>query len=94
MQRHTIETLFGIALPIFQAPMAGANGAEMVIAVSEAGGLGSLPCAMLSPDQMRSQVGIIRQRTTRPLNMNFFYHRSTGFQPEREAVWKQRLAGQ
>ncbi len=92
MQRRSIETLFGIALPIIQAPMAGANGAEMVIAVSEAGGLGSLPCAMLSPDQMRSQVGIIRQRTARPLNMNFFCHRSPGSQPEREAAWRQRLA--
>ncbi len=47
---------------------------------------------MLSPDQMRSQVGIIRQRTARPLNMNFFCHRSPGSQPEREAAWRQRLA--
>ncbi len=92
MQRRSIETLFGIAIPIVQAPMAGANGAEMVIAVSEAGGLGSLPCAMLSPEQMRTQVDIIRQRTARPINMNFFCHRSPGCQPEREAAWKQRLA--
>jgi nitronate monooxygenase len=44
----------------------------MVIAVSEASGLGSLPCAMLSPEQMRAELGIIRQRTSRPVNLNFF----------------------
>ena len=40
--------LFGIELPIVQAPMAGATGAEMAVAVAKAGGLGSLPCAMLA----------------------------------------------
>jgi NAD(P)H-dependent flavin oxidoreductase YrpB (nitropropane dioxygenase family) len=66
-----IQDLFGIELPIIQAPMAGANGSEMVIAVSEAGGLGSLPRAMLSLEQMRNELGIIRQRTSRPINLNF-----------------------
>ncbi len=36
--------LIGIEIPVIQAPMAGANGSAMAIAVSEAGGLGSLPC--------------------------------------------------
>ena len=45
-----ILNLLGIEIPIVQAPMAGANLSDMVIAVSEAGGLGSLPCALLSPD--------------------------------------------
>ncbi len=49
MQRRSIETLFGIALPIIQAPMAGANGAEMVISVSEAGGLGVQRQSDLTP---------------------------------------------
>jgi nitronate monooxygenase len=49
-----IQDLFGIELPILQAPMAGSVGSEMAIAVSEAGGLGALPCAMLSPEQMRN----------------------------------------
>lgn len=43
-----ILDLLGIELPIIQAPMAGANGSAMAIAVSEAGGLGSLPCARKS----------------------------------------------
>jgi nitronate monooxygenase len=86
-----IQDLFGIELPVIQAPMAGPVGSEMVIAVSEAGGLGSLPCAMLSPEQMRTELGIIRQRTSRPINVNFFCHQPPQADPAREAAWKQRL---
>ena len=42
--------LLGIDLPIIQAPMAGACGSAMAVAASAAGGLGSLPCAMLDAD--------------------------------------------
>jgi len=50
----TIQELLGIELPIIQAPMAGVQGSALAIAVSDAGGLGSLPCGMLSADAMRS----------------------------------------
>lgn len=86
-----IQDLLGIELPIIQAPMAGSVGSEIVIAVSEAGGLGSLPCAMLSPEQMRNELGIIRQRTSRPINLNFFCHQPARADPARETTWKQRL---
>jgi nitronate monooxygenase len=86
-----IQNLFEIELPVIQAPMAGSVGSEMVISVSEAGGLGSLPCAMLNPEQMRAEIGIIRQRTSRPINLNFFCHQSPQADPERENAWKQRL---
>ena len=86
-----ILDLFGIELPIIQAPMAGSTGAEIAIAVSEAGGLGSLPCAMLSTDQTRAELGIIRQRTSRPINVNFFCHRPPTPSPAREAAWRTRL---
>ena len=69
-----ILDLLGIELPIIQAPMAGANGAEMVIVVSQAGGLGSLPCASLSPEQVREAVQHIRTQTAAPFNLNFFCH--------------------
>lgn len=88
-----IQDLFGIELPIIQAPMAGSVGSEMVIAVSEAGGLGSLPCAMLSPEQMRNEISIIRQRTSRPINLNFFCHQPPQADAAREAAWKRRLEG-
>ncbi len=52
--------------------MAGANGSEMAIAVSEAGGLGSLPCAMLDTAKACAEIGFIRQRTSKPLNVNLF----------------------
>jgi nitronate monooxygenase len=87
-----IQDLFGIELPILQAPMAGSVGSEMAIAVSEAGGLGSLPCAMLNPEQMRNELGIIRQRTSRPINLNFFCHQPSQADRAREDAWKQRLA--
>ncbi len=84
--------LFDIALPIIQAPMAGANGADLVIEVSEAGALGSLPSAMLSADQIRAEIGVIRQRTQMPYNMNFFCHQPLVAEPAREAAWRDRLA--
>ncbi len=61
-------------LPIVQAPMAGAQDAALAIAVCEAGGLGSLPCAMLSPAQLRTQIAQVRSRTAAPFNVNFFCH--------------------
>ena len=84
--------LFGVQLPIVQAPMAGASDAELAIAVSEAGGLGSLPCAMLTPDQVRTSFRSIRSRTARPVNLNFFCHRLPAPDASREREWGQRLA--
>lgn len=76
MRSQRIQRLLGIDLPILQAPMAGATGSAMAIAVSEAGGLGALPCAMLGPEQIRAHVSMIRASTSRPLNLNFFCHAS------------------
>ena len=89
---HRIQDLLGIEVPIVQAPMAGAVSPEMVIAVSEAGGLGSLPCAMLSPEQARAQLGVVRQRTSRPINLNFFCHTPPTQDLGREERWKERLS--
>lgn len=86
-----ILDLLGLELPIFQAPMAGPVDSEMVIAVSEAGGLGGLPCALMTPDKARTELGIIRQRTSKPINVNFFCHKPPREDPVREAAWKQRL---
>lgn len=84
--------LLGIEVPIIQAPMAGASGSEMAVATSEAGGLGSLPCAMLGVDEVRAELGVIRQRTSNPINVNFFCHTPAPPDAEREAAWKERLA--
>lgn len=91
MPGERIQELFAIEIPILQAPMAGANGAAMAIAVSEAGGLGALPCAMLSPDDARAQWGVLRQQTAKPANLNFFVHQPPAPDPAREAAWRARL---
>ncbi len=84
--------LFKTEFPIVLAPMAGVMDAELVIAVAEGGGLGSLPCAMLSPEKAREQVNIIRQRVKAPVNMNFFCHTPVELSIRAsEARWKQRL---
>lgn len=84
--------LIGINLPIIQAPMAGASGSAMAIAVSQAGGLGSLPCAMLDAAKARAEIGVIRQQTAKPVNVNFFCHQSATPDPDRDAAWKKHLA--
>src|SRR3954464_14042441 len=84
--------LFKTEFPIVLAPMAGVMDAELVIAVAQGGGLGSLPSAMLSAEKAREQVGIIRQRVTAPLNLNFFCHTPVEADPAREAGWKRLLS--
>ncbi|HEX5109732.1 MAG TPA: nitronate monooxygenase [Vicinamibacterales bacterium] len=86
-----LQKLFSIEIPIVQAPMAGANLAAMAIAVSEAGGLGSLPCAMLSPDRVREELEICRRATSRPINLNFFCHRPPRVDDAVDERWRQRL---
>jgi nitronate monooxygenase len=88
---NRILELFGIQLPIIQAPMAGSVLSEMVVAVSEAGGLGSLPCALLSLEQMRNELEAIRRQSTRPINVNFFCHTPPRVDANRETLWRQRL---
>lgn len=62
----------GITFPIVQGPMNGGSTPEMVTAVSNAGGLGSLAAAGLSPEAIRSQVATIRSRTSKPFAVNLF----------------------
>lgn len=87
------QKLVGIDLPILLAPMAGPVGSELAIAVAEAGGLGALPCALLSPEQIRIELGVIRQRTAKPVNLNFFCHTPAAIDAIREAAWRKQLAG-
>jgi len=84
--------LIGIELPIIQAPMAGASGSAIAIATCEAGRLGSLPCAMLDADKANAEIGVVRQRTEKPLNLNFFCHTPVTPDAGRDAAWKQHLA--
>lgn len=90
--RNILLDKLGVALPIFQAPMAGSNGAALAAAVSGAGGLGALPCAMLSADAIRDEVAAIRAVTPNPFLLNFFCHEPPTPDPERDARWRRKLA--
>ncbi|WBY00337.1 nitronate monooxygenase [Ramlibacter tataouinensis] len=88
----TLQQLLGTELPIVQAPMAGVQGSALAIAVSNAGGLGSLPCAMLAPDALRKELETIRSQTDQPFNVNFFAHTAPAADEPREAGWHRALA--
>jgi nitronate monooxygenase len=79
-------------LPVIQAPMAGSQGSALAIAVSNAGGLGSLPCALLTPDAIRGELSAITSATSKPYNVNFFVHREPPVDEDREAAWRAILA--
>src|SRR5687767_2365793 len=72
--------------------MAGVQGSALAIAVSNAGGLGSLPCALLGPDAIRGELQAIRAQTTRPFNVNFFCHTPPAPSVERETAWRAALS--
>lgn len=68
-----MDLLSQLKFPIIQGPMAGgATTPQLVAAVSNAGGLGSLACALLPPEAIRAQTGQIRALTDRPFLLNFF----------------------
>ncbi len=88
----TLQQLLGISFPIIQAPMAGVQGSDLTVAVSNAGGLGSLPCAMLGLDAMRKELAAISAQTTKPFNVNFFCHTHPEPSAERETAWRAALS--
>jgi nitronate monooxygenase len=88
----TLQTLLDIELPIIQAPMAGVQDSALTLAVSNVGGLGSLPCAMLSNDALDKALTTLRSQTNKPYNLNFFCHASPAPQSGQEAAWRKLLA--
>jgi nitronate monooxygenase len=88
---QTHPGLVGIESPIILAPMAGPGTVELAIAVSEAGGLGSLPCAQLAVSEIKTALETIRRRTSRPINLNFFCHKPPAYDRERDIAWRALL---
>lgn len=86
-----ILDLLGIEVPIIQAPMAGATTTAMVIAANHAGGLGSVPAAALSLEQLREALSTVRQASSRPINVNFFCHQPPAADAVRDRHWKALL---
>ena len=83
--------LLKIEHPIVLAPMAGAVDADLVIAVAEAGGLGSLPVATIDEAKMRSEIAKIGAASRKPVNVNFFCHKPPVLSNAREHAWRERL---
>lgn len=79
----------GARVPIVQAPMAGAGGVALAAAAIRGGAVGSLPCAMLTPGQVREQAAAVRAQAEGPLNLNFFCH-ALGDPPD-DAAWRALL---
>jgi nitronate monooxygenase len=86
------QACLGTERPIVQAPMAGVQNHALAVAVCEAGGLGSLPAAMLSPEALRQELTALRAKTSRPYNVNFFCHAPPLPNAERETQWRALLA--
>ena len=91
MSRSQLTNLLGTDLPVIQAPMAGVQDAVLAAAVSNAGALGSIPAALLTPDMLRDEVKAVTAATTRPFNVNFFCHTPPVRDEASEARWRELL---
>lgn len=81
----------GIQYPIIQAPMAGVATPALAVAVSRAGGLGSLGLGASSTTQARQMIGETRAAGRLPLNLNVFCHQAPAPDPAADAAWVARL---
>src|SRR5258708_17532598 len=91
MQPHVSREHLGRDLPLIQGSMAGLQGSALAAAVSDAGGLGSLPCAMLDNEGMRNELSAIEAQTRKPYNVNFFCHAPPVPSPQPEARFRAAL---
>jgi nitronate monooxygenase len=88
MPRNTaILQRLGLAHPIIQAPMAGGGDTPaLVAAVSDAGGLGSIGAAYLSPDAIEETAAAVRKATDRPFAINLFAPMTPPDRPDPKAA--------
>ncbi|MDQ4139319.1 MAG: nitronate monooxygenase [Bacteroidota bacterium] len=80
--QNELTRLLKITYPIVQAPMLGVTTPAMVAAISNAGGLGSLPVGGLSPDQTLSLIRQTKSLTDKPFAVNLFVHQIPPINPE------------
>jgi len=83
--------LLKLEIPIVQAPMAGSDSVALARSVSSTGALGSLACALLSPDEVREAVQELRHDMRRPFNLNFFCHTMEAFDTVAKEKWRRFL---
>ena len=87
-----IRDLFPITLPVIQAPMAGSQNHQLAAAVSEAGGLGSIPAGMLNAETLDAELTAMAALTGKPYNLNFFCHQTPAEDAARNSAWLDLLA--
>lgn len=90
--RTPLTELLDITCPIIQAPMAGAASPAMAAAAARAGALGSLGCAMMTPEAAVEAFRAAQTGTNRQVNLNFFCHDPPREDADRAAAAMQRLA--
>jgi nitronate monooxygenase len=71
--------------------MAGVQNHRLAAAVCRAGGLGSLPAAMLSASDLQAQLQALSQATDKPYNVNFFCHAHPTPDAAQESAWREQL---
>ncbi len=89
---EALRQLLGVDIPVIQAPMAGVQDAELAAAISNAGGLGSLPCAMLDAVALEAELQRLARLTDKPFNVNFFCHEPPAVAARQAGQWLQCLS--
>ena len=90
-RRSDLSSLIPSRYPLLQAPMAGAQGSALALAVCATGGVGSLPAAMLSPESLKAELQVMREQASGPWNVNFFCHTPPEPDAAAEARWREAL---
>lgn len=88
----SLLTQLNISAPIIQAPMAGVQDHQLAIAVAKGGALGSIPCAMLSNEQIVEQIQACKAAGIDSFNLNFFCHQAPVIDEHRQQQWSDKLA--
>ncbi|MFT3933905.1 MAG: nitronate monooxygenase [Chitinophagaceae bacterium] len=88
--KTAISEAFKLTYPIIQAPMLGVSTPEMAAAVSNEGGLGSLPVGGLSPEATQQLIRKTKKLTDKPFAVNLFVHEIPSY-TEAELVPMQQL---
>lgn len=87
----TLQSLLGCTLPLIQAPMAGSHNHILTAAVCNAGGLGSLACALFDAHALRRELEALTRKTTQPFNLNFFCHTPPRVDAALDVAWRTAL---
>lgn len=85
-------SILGIDKPIIQAPMAGVQNWELAVAVSSSGGLGSIPCGMLTKEQVLLEITNFRKHSNKAYNLNFFCHKMPDIDHPELKAWEEQLS--